>query len=74
MWAVTRLPNPTLYPPPGGLDPELRKISLKDLVARNTPGYAIGGLAGGESKDDFWRMVALSAEGARGAEGCGEVA
>lgn len=23
------------------------------------PGYAIGGLAGGESKDDFWRIVHL---------------
>ncbi|GAX83611.1 hypothetical protein CEUSTIGMA_g11035.t1 [Chlamydomonas eustigma] len=47
----------------GGLDPALREISLRDLVARNTPGYAIGGLAGGESKDDFWRMVAISAAG-----------
>ena len=40
----------------GGLDPELRKISLEQLVARDTPGYAIGGLAGGESKDDFWSV------------------
>jgi tRNA-guanine family transglycosylase len=47
----------------GGLDPELRKISLEQLVARDTPGYAIGGLAGGESKDDFWKMVAISAAG-----------
>ena len=47
----------------GGLDPALRAISIRDLVQRNTPGYAIGGLAGGESKDAFWRMVAISAEG-----------
>lgn len=24
-------------------------------------GYAIGGLSGGEAKDEFWRMVAVSA-------------
>lgn len=52
----------------GGLDPKLRDICLNALidrfvgyVARNTirhtPGYAIGGLSGGESKDDFWRIV-----------------
>lgn len=45
----------------GGLDPALRDISLKDLIARDLPGYAIGGLAGGESKDAFWRMVAQCA-------------
>ena len=27
------------------------------MSSRNLPGYAIGGLAGGESKDDFWRTV-----------------
>eukprot|EP00798_Chlamydomonas_sp_ICE-L_P031400 gene31400-6566_t len=31
----------------GGLDPKLRAISIKELVERDTPGYAIGGLAGG---------------------------
>lgn len=43
----------------GGLDPELRRICLDGLLERGDklPGYAIGGLAGGESKDDFWRMV-----------------
>ncbi len=41
----------------------LRSISIKQLVERDTPGYAIGGLAGGESKDDFWRMVAISTAG-----------
>ncbi len=27
------------------------------MSQRNLPGYAIGGLAGGEDKDDFWRTV-----------------
>jgi tRNA-guanine family transglycosylase len=43
----------------GGLDPELRKICLEGLIKRDLPGYAIGGLSGGESKDSFWRMVDL---------------
>ena len=45
----------------GGLDNELRDISLRDLIARDLPGYAIGGLAGGEDKDSFWRVVARCA-------------
>lgn len=47
----------------GGLDPALRDKSLKDLIARNLPGYAIGGLAGGEDKESFWRVVAQCAPG-----------
>jgi tRNA-guanine family transglycosylase len=27
------------------------------MVARDLPGYAIGGLAGGEAKEPFWRVV-----------------
>ncbi|CAI0447881.1 unnamed protein product, partial [Linum tenue] len=42
----------------GGLDPVLRDICVKALTKRNLPGYAIGGLAGGEDKDSFWRVVA----------------
>ncbi|KAF7816993.1 queuine tRNA-ribosyltransferase catalytic subunit 1 isoform X2 [Senna tora] len=42
----------------GGLDPILRDICVRGLVDRNLPGYAIGGLAGGEDKDSFWRVVA----------------
>ncbi|KAI3895224.1 hypothetical protein MKX03_001774 [Papaver bracteatum] len=42
----------------GGLDPDLRDICVKELVKRNLPGYAIGGLSGGEEKDSFWRVVA----------------
>ena len=44
----------------GGLDPNLRTQSAQALADRNAPGYAIGGLSGGESKDQFWRMVTLS--------------
>lgn len=46
----------------GGLDVNtggLREKCLAGFRARDDliPGYAIGGLAGGESKDDFWRVV-----------------
>ena len=41
----------------GGLSRELRQRSLKDLIERDTPGYAIGGLSGGEAKSSFWRVV-----------------
>ncbi|GLC34723.1 hypothetical protein PLESTB_001230700 [Pleodorina starrii] len=47
----------------GGLDTRLREISMQQLVARDLPGYAIGGLAGGESKDDFWRVVSQCTAG-----------
>jgi len=47
----------------GGLDPVLRDICVKGLVERNLPGYAIGGLAGGEDKDSFWRVVAQCTAG-----------
>lgn len=46
----------------GGLDVSdggLREICSNGMLERdaNLPGYAIGGLAGGESKDQFWRVV-----------------
>ncbi|KAL2641425.1 hypothetical protein R1flu_009012 [Riccia fluitans] len=47
----------------GGLDPKLRDQCVKGLVERNLPGYAIGGLSGGEDKDSFWRIVAQCAAG-----------
>eukprot|EP00299_Pterocystis_sp_00344_P011340 c5270_g1_i1.p1 GENE.c5270_g1_i1~~c5270_g1_i1.p1 ORF type:complete len:391 (-),score=80.34 c5270_g1_i1:55-1227(-) len=43
----------------GGLDEALRKISLHELISRDLPGYAIGGLSGGEDKNVFWRIVSL---------------
>eukprot|EP00039_Didymoeca_costata_P022459 m.4573 g.4573 ORF g.4573 m.4573 type:complete len:401 (+) comp3020_c0_seq2:269-1471(+) len=47
----------------GGLDPELRTKCLQEMVRRNTPGYAIGGLSGGESKHEFWKIVKQCAAG-----------
>eukprot|EP00878_Enallax_costatus_P011633 GHUV01012142.1.p1 GENE.GHUV01012142.1~~GHUV01012142.1.p1 ORF type:complete len:422 (+),score=93.24 GHUV01012142.1:621-1886(+) len=47
----------------GGFDVQLREISMQQLIERNAPGYAIGGLAGGETKDMFWRVVAQCAAG-----------
>lgn len=47
----------------GGLDPVLRDKCLKALVERNLPGYAIGGLAGGEDKASFWRVVSQCTRG-----------
>ncbi|KAG1688229.1 Queuine tRNA-ribosyltransferase catalytic subunit 1 [Nymphon striatum] len=44
----------------GGLDSKLREQCVIELKKRDVRGYAIGGLSGGESKDDFWRMVLLS--------------
>lgn len=41
----------------GGIDPELRDLCLDALCEKNTNGYAIGGLAGGEDKVDFWKVV-----------------
>ncbi|KAG8261486.1 Queuine tRNA-ribosyltransferase catalytic subunit 1 [Homalodisca vitripennis] len=44
----------------GVLDKQLRVESAKQQMQRNVRGFAIGGLSGGEAKDDFWRMVHLS--------------
>ena len=41
----------------GGLDSELREWSLTETIKRDNPGFAIGGLSGGESKGQFWRVV-----------------
>ncbi|OJD15882.1 queuine tRNA-ribosyltransferase [Emergomyces pasteurianus Ep9510] len=41
----------------GGLDLELRKECCKQMVERDTPGIAIGGLSGGEAKDEFCKVV-----------------
>jgi len=47
-----------LYPiVQGGLDLELRKYCTEEMVKRNANGYAIGGLSGGEEKEDFWKVV-----------------
>lgn len=41
----------------GGLDLEMRKECCEAMVARDTPGIAIGGLSGGEAKADYCRVV-----------------
>lgn len=41
----------------GGLDLELRKTCCIEMIARNTPGIAIGGLSGGEAKADYCKVV-----------------
>lgn len=41
----------------GGLDLDMRKECCTEMVKRNTPGIAVGGLSGGEAKDDFCRVV-----------------
>lgn len=44
----------------GGLDVSpggMREQCLREMIKRDMPGYAIGGLAGGESKDHFWKVV-----------------
>ncbi|XP_072704655.1 queuine tRNA-ribosyltransferase catalytic subunit 1 [Ciconia boyciana] len=46
----------------GGLDPALRTQCLEAMTRRDVPGFAIGGLSGGEEKDRFWRMVKLSTD------------
>ena len=41
----------------GGLDLEMRRECCEQMIARDTPGIAIGGLSGGEAKDDYCQVV-----------------
>lgn len=43
----------------GGLNVDLRRKCVEEMVKRDTPGYAVGGLSGGEEKDVFWKIVSL---------------
>jgi queuine tRNA-ribosyltransferase len=45
----------------GGIDPELRRQSAEGLVALGFPGYAIGGLAVGETHEAMIETLALTA-------------
>jgi queuine tRNA-ribosyltransferase len=45
----------------GGIDPELRRQSAEGLVALDFPGYAIGGLAVGETHEAMIGTLALTA-------------
>ena len=40
----------------GGLDLEMRKTCCEEMVKRDTPGIAIGGLSGGEAKDAYCKV------------------
>jgi queuine tRNA-ribosyltransferase len=42
----------------GGVDPDLRERSAREIVALGFPGHAVGGLAVGEAKPDTMRVVA----------------
>lgn len=56
-------PKQNLFPIiQGGLNPKLRKMCVEEMVKRDTPGIAIGGLSGGEEKLKFVEMVAISTE------------
>lgn len=46
----------------GGLDLALRRECTHEMVARDTPGIAIGGLSGGEAKLDYCNVVAACTE------------
>jgi len=46
----------------GGLDEEKRKDCAAQLTKRDVPGFAVGGLSGGEEKDTFWKIVKVSAQ------------
>ena len=45
----------------GGFFEDLRKKSAEDLIALDFPGYAIGGISVGESKEDFLRVLRYTA-------------
>jgi queuine tRNA-ribosyltransferase len=45
----------------GGVDPELRRRSAEALVAMDLPGYAVGGLAVGETHEAMIATLALTA-------------
>lgn len=46
----------------GGVDFELRKKCLDEMVHKDANGFAIGGLAGGEAKSDFFKIVRFCCE------------
>ncbi|MDB2404972.1 tRNA guanosine(34) transglycosylase Tgt [Alphaproteobacteria bacterium] len=46
----------------GGLEPDLRTISIKELTDLDLPGYAIGGLAVGEGQEKMFSVLDYTAE------------
>lgn len=58
--ADTRKDDQSIFPiVQGGLNPELRAKCAEALLKRDVRGFAVGGLSGGESKDDFWKTVSV---------------
>lgn len=43
----------------GGLEEDLRRHCAEELIAMNFDGYAIGGLAVGESEEDMYRVLSV---------------
>lgn len=43
----------------GGLNKELRQTCCREMVKRDTPGIAIGGLSGGEDKESYCKVVSV---------------
>ena len=37
----------------------MQNFHILEMIKRDVPGFAIGGLSGGEEKDHFWRIVTL---------------
>lgn len=48
---------PTFAIVQGGIHPEIRQWHARELAALAAPGYSIGGLSVGESKDAMWAMT-----------------
>ncbi|MFH1263263.1 MAG: tRNA guanosine(34) transglycosylase Tgt [Pseudomonadota bacterium] len=46
----------------GGIDPELRRFSARETIARECDGYSIGGLSVGEEKGAMLEMIELVTE------------
>ncbi len=58
--ASTRTDQMLLAIVQGGIDPELRRESARELVALDFPGYAVGGLSVGESPDEMVRTLEVT--------------
>ncbi|OUC44612.1 putative tRNA-guanine transglycosylase [Trichinella nativa] len=39
-----------------------KEALIQQICQRDCPGYAVGGLSGGEDKNQFWRMVSISGD------------
>ena len=50
-------PIPTFAIIQGGIYDDLRRWHAREVAALDPPGYSIGGLSVGESKDDMWAMT-----------------